>query len=310
MNYSEFLSKICCSVKSRYTEASVTIQPVLKNNSTHLDGLLILQPGENIAPTIYLNSYYSRYQKGTSLDELLKEIISIYEKHRFPSLFDLSLLRDFNRIRNRISFRLINRSSNPELLSDIPFLPFLDLAVVFFFTLEDEIIGSSTVLIHNSHLKLWEITKETLFSLAKANTRALSGCEIIPMERLLFPDAKKEDFPPAHAAEIFVLSNRTKIFGAACMLYEDVLASFAGVLQDDFFILPSSIHEVLLLPAKKSPPAESLLEMVQEINENEVAAEDVLSNHIYLYRASERRLSIVLFTGHYAGQAAAGSLFA
>ncbi len=297
MNYSEFLSTICSNMENRYSEASVSIRPVLKNNSQHLDGLLILQPGENIAPTIYLNSYYFRYQKGAPFDSLLEEISSLYEKHRFPSLFDLSLLRDFERIRSRISFRLVSRASNLELLADIPSLPFLDLAIIFFFTLEDEIIGSSTVLIHNSHLKLWNTTAEELFKLAKSNTRFLTGCEIIPMERLLFPEIEKEELPPSNTAEIFVLSNRTRIFGAACLLYDDILASFADMLQDDFYVLPSSIHEVLLLPMKKSPSPNSLLQMVQEINKKEVAPEDVLSNQLYLYQAKEHRLGIVLLAG-------------
>lgn len=298
MNYSEFLSTICSHMKNRYMDASVSIHPVLKNNNKRLDGLLILQPGENIAPTIYLNSYYTRYRKGTSLDRLFEEIASLYEKHRFPSLFDLSLLRDFERIRNRISFRLINRASNPELLADIPYLPFLDLAIVFFFTLEDEIIGNSTVLIHNSHLNLWEITAKELFRLAQTNSRFLTGYEIIPMERLLFPDAKKETLPPSSASEIFVLSNRTRVFGAACLLYDDILASFAGMLQDDFYVLPSSIHEVLLLPVKHSPSPNSLLEMVREVNEQEVAPEDILSNQVYLYRAKDRQLGIALAAGN------------
>ncbi len=297
MNYPEFLSTICRSMEKHYTKAAVSVKQVLKNNGTRLDGLLILQPGENIAPTIYLNPYFTRYQNGTSLKDILKEIAAVYEKHRFPSLFDLSLLRDFDRIRNHISFRLINRSSNLELLPDIPFIPFLDLAVVFFFTLEDEIIGRSSVLIHNSHLALWKKTKEELFGLAKTNTRFLTGCEIIPLEHLLSAETDKETLPPASASEIFILSNRTRLFGAACLLYQDLLASFSSMLQDDFYVLPSSIHEVLLLPVKKSPSAASLLEMVQEINRAEVAPEDVLSDHIYLYRAAKRRLGVVLPAG-------------
>ncbi|MCI8505178.1 MAG: hypothetical protein HFI67_03190 [Lachnospiraceae bacterium] len=298
MNYSDFLSKICRDMEKRYTKASVSIQPVLKNNSRRLDGLLILQPGENIAPTIYLNPYYTRYRQGSSLNDLLDEIADIYEAHRFPSLFDLSLLHDFNRVRDRICFRLINRASNLELLADIPYFPFLDLAIVFFFTLEDEIIGSSTVLIHNSHLALWGTTKEALFSLAKTNTPTLSGHELVPMERLIFPDVQKECLSSHSTTDLFVLSNKNRLFGAACLLYKDLLPSFADMLRDDFYVLPSSIHEVLLLPVKKSPPPNSLLEMVQDINRTEVGPEDVLSDHIYLYQARENRLGIVLLAGY------------
>ena len=300
MSYSEFLSQICHIMKNQYPAASISIQPVLKNNGQRLDGLLILQPGENIAPSIYLNSYYTEYLNGELLGDILDDIKSIYETHRIPVPFDISIFQNFENIQKKIFFRLINQASNLELLSDIPYLPFLDLAVVYFLTLENETIGSTTALIHNKHLELWHTTKEELFTLARVNTRTLSGYEILPMERLLFPETKPETpFPSPTAHTLFVLSSHARTFGAACLLYEDVLASFADEIQDDFYILPSSIHEVLLIPAKKSPPAKALQEMVEDINETEVAPEDILSNQIYFYRAAEHCLRIVLFTGYY-----------
>ncbi len=299
MNYSEFLSQICHIMKKQYPEASISVQPVLKNNGRRLDGLLILYPGENIAPSIYLNSYYTSYSKGAPLEDILEDIKGIYEKHRIPVPFDISIFQHFERIQKKIFFRLINQSSNLELLSDVPHLPFLDLAIVFFLSLENETIGSSTALIHNKHLELWNTTKEELFPLARSNTRTLAGYEILPMEQLLFPEIKSEASFPSYAAHtLFVLSSHTRAFGAACLLYEDILASFADEIQDDFYVLPSSIHEVLLIPAKKSPPAKALQEMVRDINETEVAPEDILSNQIYLYRAAEHCLKIVLFTGY------------
>ena len=117
------------------------------------------------------------------------------------------------------------------------------------------------------------------------------------MEHLIFPDIPKECLSSCPTADLFVLSNKSRLFGAACLLYEELLSSFADMLQDDFYILPSSIHEVLLLPVKKSPPLSSLLEMVQDINQTEVVPEDVLSNHIYLYQSRENRLGIVLLAG-------------
>ncbi|MDI9241805.1 DUF5688 family protein [Fusibacillus kribbianus] len=298
MNYSEFLSAVRNNMEDRYKNgASVLIHPVLKNNGLRLDGLLILQPGENISPTIYLNPYYDRYLSGTGLEDILDDIEAAYEEHHYPMNFNTSLFRDFSYVRDKISFRLINRASNMALLSDIPFLPFLDLAVVFYFHLEHEFFGSSTVLIHKEHMALWDTDCEELYTLACANTRSLTGCELFPMETLIrsFLDPS-DQFPLKNLSSLYVLTNKSQIFGAACLLYEDVLADFARVCEDDFYVLPSSVHEVLLLPVKKSPPVSSLLDMVHEINRTEVPIQDVLSDQIYLYRCAVGKLGLVLLT--------------
>ncbi|MCD2491601.1 DUF5688 family protein [Lacrimispora sp. NSJ-141] len=319
MNYSDFLSQIRCQVELRMGgQASVSIQPVLKNNDLHLDGLLIMQPGENITPTIYLNDYYEEYLSGASMQDILSDIECVYEAHRCPASFDVALFQDFERLKGKIAFRLINRAANKTLLEDLPFIPFLDLAVVFYFTIENDFIGSSTALIHRRHMELWETTAEELYLLAFSNTRSHYGCEIRPMEQLireilerdggsfLNKDLSVSDCLSAGTADsspekkpvnpMYILTNRERAFGAVCLLYDEVLQKFADELNDDFYVLPSSIHEVILLPCKKSPSPDSLQNMVREINETDVAPDEVLSDHIYVYRAAGRHLGLVLFS--------------
>ncbi len=329
MNYPDFLSQIRCQMELRMgSQASVSIQPVLKNNDLHLDGLLIMQPGENITPTIYLNDYYEEYLGGASMQDILSDIECVYETHRCPASFDVALFQDFERLKGKIAFRLINRAANKTLLEDLPFIPFLDLAVVFYFTIENDFIGSSTALIHKRHMELWETTAEELYLLAFSNTRSHYGCEIRPMEQLIREILERDGSPflkkdssvydclssgtgqvlessagmadccpeKKSANPMYILTNRERAFGAVCLLYDEVLQKFADELDDDFYVLPSSIHEVILLPCKKSPSPDSLQNMVREINETDVAPDEVLSDHIYVYRAAGRHLGLVLFS--------------
>ncbi|QNM05294.1 DUF5688 family protein [Qiania dongpingensis] len=319
MNYPDFLSQIRCQMEHRMdSQASVSIQPVLKNNGLRLDGLLIMQPGENITPTIYLNDYYEEYLNGASMQDILSDIECVYEAHRCPASFDVALFQDFERLKGKIAFRLINRAANKTLLEDLPFIPFLDLAVVFYFTIENDFIGSSTALIHKRHMELWETSAEELYLLAFSNTRSHYGCEIRPMDQLireilerdgnsfLKKDPSVYDCLSAGMADnapekkpanpMYILTNRERAFGAVCLLYDEVLQKFANELNDDFYVLPSSIHEVILLPCKKSPSPDSLQNMVREINETDVAPDEVLSDHIYVYRAAGRHLGLVLFS--------------
>lgn len=301
MNYPDFLSQICHLMEDRMgSQATVSVRQVLKNNSLHLDGLLILHPGENIAPTIYLNNYYKEYINGMPISEIVREIGEIYESHRCPASFDVAMFQDFERIRPKIAFRLINRASNLELLEDIPYLPFLDLAIVFYFTLENDFIGSSTALVHKKHMELWETTPEELYSLAYTNTRSLFGCKIQLMEQIIREMLGREKNSESRLRKepmdfIYILSNYQRIFGSACILYSDVLKQFSEEIQDDFYILPSSIHETILIPYKKSPSPDKLQEMVHSINLTEVPPEEFLSDNVYLYHADNDQLGIVFF---------------
>ncbi len=288
MIYSEFLSQIKTMAKARAgSGASVTIRPVLKNNNLRLDGLLILYPGENISPAIYLNPYYARYLGGMSLEAILDDIFMVYEAHRLPARFNTDLFRDFSAVKDRLFIRLISRSANPGLLEEVPYVPFLDLAAVFCFSLEDDSMGSTTVLIRNNYADFWETDADALYRLALSNMRRRSAPELYPLSRL-----SGRQTGETILSSVFVLTNRTAVFGAASLLFDGFLASFAAK-HGDFYVLPSSVHEVLLVPRRIGLSPISLLTMLREVNQKDIAPEDVLSDCLYLYREKEKRLGLL-----------------
>jgi hypothetical protein len=199
-----------------------------------------------------------------------------------------------------IAYRLINYQANKQLLYDIPHLAYLDLAVVFYLLIDDADFGEATALIHNEHLSMWDIDTATLYEIATKNTPVLLPFEFTSMNQLithlLLEELKQneleKDLDQIHnlletlsteEEQMYVLSNHKKYYGASVLLYPNVLEEIAIKLQNDFFILPSSIHETIIVPFTDQLEKETLQEMVTEINRTEVDEVDRLSDNVYIY---------------------------
>lgn len=287
MVYETFLNNIQSLVQARFgSSADVSVRRVLKNNGLLLDGLTISSPLSKTAPTIYLNSYYEEAEEGMSLSAITDQIMLLCEEN--PALPDRleESLHCFSCVRERIAYRLINARENQWLLSDVPYYPYLDLAIVFYLIVSENDDGQMTALIHQEHLDLWGVTKEELWILAEQNTLRLLPGRITPIETALAElDMLDPANPSGHqpALPLYVLTNQKGINGASCILYPGILKDFAEQLQDDLFILPSSIHEVLLTPCSRSLPPDELNAMVSCINRTDVPIEDRLSDHVYCF---------------------------
>ena len=300
MDYPEFLSQVQSHICSRFGgDAQVKIFPVVKNNDLKLDSLIIRMPGEIITPSIYLNPYYERYLGGAPMADIVSDIAFTYEANRSAVNIDPELLHDFSRAKELITFRLINTAGNRELLGDVPHYEYMDLSIVFCITLlnmgNDGLSG--TVLVHNCHTEKWGVTCQQLFELAYENTPRLLPYELVPLSSAAdITKAGEEDSWPedlfSSSSPACVLTNSRRSFGAAYMLYNDILARSSCMCGDDIYILPSSIHEVILVPASFCPSAHYLRSIVQEINATEVPADEVLSDNVYFYSRSLGKLTM------------------
>ena len=298
MTYQEFKRYICEAMSARLgPDLKIVLQDVIKNNDIHLDGLTILTPNCNIAPTIYLNYYFSQYQKGKTLDEICQSIQCVYEKNRTDRNIDSSFFTDYDRVKSRVVFKLVNFNRNEKLLESIPHYIFFDLAIIFCCLLETSPAGSATILIHNHHLPFWNITKDNLYALALENTPRLLKYDFRNMTEILNEFLSIEEDNPFVEDNycplgMYVLTNQYKLNGAACILYPKLLKRIADRLNCDLFILPSSIHEVLIVPAPGQSTYEELTQMVQEVNTTQLAPEEILSDHVYCFSRETESLSL------------------
>lgn len=295
MEFTNFTTLVQREVEKRAGENyRVKLNDVMKNNGVVLRGITLMQDDSNISPTIYLNPYYDAYENGdTTLGTVIDEVIDTYERNKINRSIDMKFFLNYETVKSRIIFKLINTEKNRELLRDVPYIPFHDLAIVFQCLVSEERFGNASILIHNVHLQLWKVNARELYECALENTPLLQGYELADMNTVLEEmkalggiDAEEiEDMQ--QEVPMYVLSNKSRINGASCILYKDILKDFAMVVDKDLYVLPSSIHEVILLPSDGTQESEQLKEMVREINQSQVEKEEVLSDSVYYYRRSD-----------------------
>ena len=274
MNYTEFMNAMLCEIRGQVdAQVRTELYTVTKNNGTRRTGILFKQEDSNLAPTIYLEEFYQKYLKGQQVPDLADSICSIYQEIRVKKTCDCQNLFDFNHVKEHIVYKLIRRDANEELLKQIPYEPFLDLAVVYYIQIDNTRFGSAAIQIRNEHLRYWRVEKEEIRRLAEKNTPRSYPVQIRQIVRFMY-----------------VATNEQCSLGAAVMRYPDFREKVRGMIRGDFYILPSSIHEVILVPESFGLEPERMQEMVKEINQTGVAPEEVLSDSVYYFDGEEIRI--------------------
>lgn len=301
MEIKEFTEKVCSELERRLgNNYRVERKDETKNNGIIRHGFMVIGRDWNVAPTIYLDTYLDAYKAGLSFESIIQSLLDICHKEEAKGRIDMNFFRSFEKVRDRICYCLIGKERNRELLEDIPYIEFLDLAICFYYAYHGDAIGDGTILIHNSHMVLWDTCTAELFGLAKRNTRRLfpwTCCSLAEILKRLVKandNAEEEEEPFLHGVPLKVLSNEKRIQGSICLLYPGVLDSLAHKEGHNLYIIPSSIHEVILLPnSGKEPDATALKEMIREVNSTQVAPEEILSDNLYYYDATDKRVKIV-----------------
>ena len=294
MNYQQFIEEVERRVKEKIKgneTITVYIHTAVKNNGKERKGITVSEKGIHISPTIYLEEYFQQFQEGKPIEKIVEKILQLYEEVKCSHPCEESFLQNYEELKGKFACKLIHRGKNEKLLNDIPYVPWMDLAIVVFVLLEVSPYGTATVLVRKEHLEIWGLTEAQLFDEAKKNTPILLPYQFCPMRKLLreiCPYAVDEG--EEEEESLYVLSNKLRSFGAASMLYEGILEKVGQKLGENYYILPSSIHEVIVVPESKSPVKQDLEEMVREINETQVEEEEVLSDRVYYFSRKENRL--------------------
>lgn len=301
MNYSEFLDYVKTHILEKVENsenAKVIIEQFVKNNGVVLDGLRISREGEQAVPNVYLNAYYQDLENGMPLSVVLEYIAEACRRQNVISC-NVDEIFMFPEKKENIILRLVNFEKNKEQLETCPYIPFHDLAITFRFLVHMDEVGIGTALITQKEMERWKIEIDTLYRIALENTKRIFPPKIQRVQSVIrdllaeicgeeIMDGKISDAIP-----MFVLSNQLQVNGATCILYKDVLKQFAKTYQADVFILPSSIHEVILVPDRGDMGKENLYEIVKEANESVVEETEMLSDTVYKYKQSENSIKIL-----------------
>ena len=304
MDFEEFTQQVAKEVKrflpEKYDDASVTLQYVTKNNDQQLTGLMIKTEDTNIAPNIYLEGYFEQYQDGKDFEDIVRDIADVRVRHELNQDFDVSKITDFDQVKDHIICKLVNAEMNAEYLADKPHTQVEDLAVMYAVDLGGGEGGKMTAPITNALMEQYGVTTQELHDIAIHNL-AESQIEFKTMRDVLidmmFPDGISENDPRAFMIppeeenpSMYVLSNAEKLNGAAALLDAKTMEDISEKLGGDFIVLPSSIHECIVLPVNEDMDRHTLEAMVQDVNAGQVAPEERLSDHVYMYDSQEKEL--------------------
>lgn len=301
MSFEEFTGNVVKEIRVKMGDAfQIGKREVTKNNNVKLTGIAVMKEGADIGPYIYLDEFYREYESGgMKSDEIVNEVCRLILKHLedVPDV-DISGFCNWETVHGDIYPKLVNAEQNKELLEKIPHRHFLDLAVVYYAVARDHAReDSGTILIHNGHMEIWGQEEENLYQTAMMNMRADGEADLITLETIIkriagitFP---KKDGNASHDTDMYILTNRHRRFGAAEILDKKTLRMIADQLGDRFIVLPSSVHETIVLPPKDAKKYDGLAKMVREVNDTQVDREERLSYHVYVYSRDEETLRIV-----------------
>lgn len=302
MNFREFV----CAVEKKINEEEnggirACIYTAKKNNGVEKTGVVIMIPDVNISPTIYLEEFYERFIRGESLECIVAGILRFYESVKFDRSWDVSGLTDYNTLKSKVVFKIVNTEKNKELLKRVPHKKMLDLSIVYYLLLEAGPTGTATMLIYEEHIRKWNITKEELNEAAFENVKKLLPVQFFPVslaiEELIHPAMRRkvnlleeDDIKNKAREPMYVLTNVLRSFGAACVVYPEILHKIGEFIGGDYYILPSSVHEVIVVPLTIGMGLSEMSEMVNEINFTQVEEEEILSDHAYIYEYTNKCL--------------------
>ncbi len=310
MEYKDFLEQVKEQIldflPEEFADATVEINQSLKNNDCVLDGLFINTEESNVVSMVYLNSYFEQIQQGAKMEEVLSQIANTYQAHYFEHDIDLSKVMDFDSVKDRIICKLINEEANKEFLQDKPYTKVEDLAAVYQILVDKNAEGTATINITDDLMDSYGITLEKLHDRAMQNMEVLQPYSFKGLNEnitdMFSKDIAREEGMDLNEARekaeqimsdipeiMFVLTNDAGMYGAAAILNDSIRQEIVEKVGD-FYVLPSSIHETLIVPKDTGMELKELEQMVQEANYTQVPPEEHLSDHVYEYDAGEHEL--------------------
>lgn len=257
--------EILDEMRKRFPNADVTIRTVQKIEGD-LRGITIREKNSNIAPTL------DNYKYEGTIAEICDRLEKIYKNSRVAGNVDLDWFSNFDIAKTKLRIKLVNYEKNKEYLADKPFVKILDLAAMFYIEVKNEQIENGSVTVLNNHMEYWKTSIDVIYANACMNEHAIIK-DIADVTGVKMPEALR--------GSQLVVSNEERTFGAGTFIAElDRLKRLYG----KFYVLPSSIHEVIVVPESKNPFSKAQLdEQVREVNKTEVAKNEILSNHAYYF---------------------------
>lgn len=259
----------------------VGLETIYKNNGNDLLAIIIREEKSNVFPTIYLEQFFDDYKNGISVDRIAQMVVDVHKTHSLDNRIDVGSLTDWERVKDNVVCRVVSKSLNEKLLEEAPHEDFLDLAVIYTIVLGEFGDSIATVVIKNPHLEKFGITQEELAEISRKNTPTVTPHRLSSLNQIL--SEIDDSFDELPEGPMLIATNTKRTYGASAFLDKEFLAKSAERLGEKFFILPSSIHELMFVRDDDQFTAEELKGLVTEVNDTQVAEKEILSYSVYQY---------------------------
>ena len=299
MDYENFKEQFVADVKDRLAEqgadVKVSVNEVNKLNESY-EAITVTPEGSNIGVNMSLEKFYDAVQDGTPYDSVVDKAVDVINNgiDKRPEI-DVESLTDYSQMKEKLAMEVVSAEANKDMLQNVPHQNMEDMAVVYRFVLNSDEDGRASILVTNQILDHMGVTPEQLHADAMENAPQIKPAEIKGMSEVMaemmgYDQAAMMGIVPVapEDEQMFVATVPDKVHGAGVLAYQDFMDQAAERVGGDFFILPSSIHEVLIVPDNGKMDLKELENMVKEVNETQVAPADKLTDSVYHYDSKEK----------------------
>ena len=286
MNIDEFREQLVELLNERFEKVSFSSQYVDKLNHRSYHGITGRREDSNVCPTLDISGLFEDYQDGMPVEQAADRLESMFRKafEQVP-VYDRGILENYEDMKGKLILQLIRIEGNETMLSKIPYERMSDLALVCRLELEHSESGIASTVVTDSLLKNYGITKEQLFQDAKANAPLLHPGKLSNLSEMLNAFSP---MPVHEESPLNIATTDDQLNGACVLAYPGFLEQAAEKIGGSFYVLPSSVHEVLFVKDDMGFHSRELCDMVSSINASEVSPEDQLSDIAYHYDAKDR----------------------
>lgn len=292
MDFNEFQNQILQEAKDRMWGVQVEIRPVEKLQGESYTGLSIQPNDSPMAATLNLDTVYNQMvDQGKSFQEVADDLIT----HAADIIVDMPKIdvndiTNYDQMKNTLVVQVIPTDRNAEMLADIPHKNIEDMSLVYRMQIDQNENGTSSVLITNAMLENYGVTVDQLHQDAMDAAVINNPATFRSMQEVLsdLMGMPSDLMPPMDGPQMYVASVENSLNGAGVIAYPDFMNQVAEQVGGDFFVLPSSVHEVLVVPDDGSIDRHDLESMVREVNASEVLPKDQLSDNVYHYDSQDQ----------------------
>ena len=306
MEFEKFVETVKETIKDylpdEYKNASVDVYPFKKLNENYL-GMTVRTEGQRTSPTLNLNMFYQKMQDvHMDMKDIMEKMADVVQI--IPIDIDMDLLTNYEKAKENLFIRVSDADRNQEILSNVPHTRVENLAITYHIFANSGADGIASTIVTHEMMRLFGVSKDQLHQDALENSPKLFPVKVDSMDKMMENmmrndmraagvkeediDQMMEEMYQTMGVPLTIVTNEQMLDGAAVLFYPGQMDQIGELLKGDYYILPSSTHEMLVLPDDGEMTSRELKRMVMAVNNSEVRPEEKLADEVYHYDTKDR----------------------